>query len=524
MDNGYSAIGRALAINARRFPDKPAIIEAQGVRLNYKSFDELANQFANRLIDLGVRKGDRVGVVSGNTAEHIVAIYAISRAGGVSVSFDPKWTLRESVAIQAYVKCSIFIYEHIYSSQFSDAAFSGCEFLEFERDRKNFGLSAYTSGADRKPPSVRVLDDDVSTLLFTSGTTSLPKACIRTNRIIEAGSVKDGQDGLVDIGSELVVVPVNFGSGRGRVMRQVYYGGALHLMESFDAERVARYLSDYKITSVSLAPTMCTRLLRLPRIEHLDFSHLRMLRKAGSPFSSDMSAELIRRVSPQVYQAFASTEAQAVTTLHPHEYESKSGSCGRALFGVELEIVGPDAGAAGPGQEGEIRVRGSQVCQGYYDRPIETAQIFRDGWYHSGDIGRIDADGFLYVVGRTKDMIKTGSINVSPLEVEQAIQTLAEVRDVSIVGVPDPEWGEIVVAIVVAATAMPIALIVEHCRKSLAPYKIPKGVYFVDKIERNSQGKATLEFRQSCVDAYLRSRRDGDGGARIEGRGQILED
>jgi acyl-CoA synthetase (AMP-forming)/AMP-acid ligase II len=510
MDRGYSCVGRSLTINAARKPNKLAIVEADGLRLTYREFNMLSNRLANYLIGRGGQKGDHIGILSGNTAEHLIALFAIAKMGGVSISLDPKWTVAEISAIQAYVHCKFLICEDIHRHKISDPVASPIvyEIIEFQRDRVNCAFANLLREIREEEPRVSLLDSDASTFLFTSGTTSMPKACIRTNRNIEAGSVKDGQDGIGDTDSELIVVPINFGSGRGRVMRQVYYGGTIHLMESFDARRVADYISRHSIAAVSLAPTMCTRLLSLSNIGAFSFSSLRMLRKAGSPFSSDMTDELIRKITPNVYQAFASTEAQAVTTLHPHEYAMKPRSCGKPLYGVEMEIVSSDRRTVPCGEEGEIRVRGAQVCEGYYNRRDDDRKAFQDGWYYSGDIGRIDEDGYLYVVGRIKDMIKTGSINVSPLEIEQTIQGLTGIHDVCVVGVPDAEWGEAVMAVVVASARQMTPTIIEHCRQTLAPYKIPKFVQYVESIQRNSQGKIAAAFRQACVETHAAARSD----------------
>ncbi len=167
------------------------------------------------------------------------------------------------------------------------------------------------------------------------------------------------------------------------------------------------------------------------------------------------------------------------------------------MIRVEAEIVDAEGRTLAPGEEGEMRVRGASICSGYYKNPEEEARVFRDGWFHTGDIGRFDDDGYLYVVGRIKDTIKTGSINVSPREVETVIQTLTGIDDVAVVGVPDPEWGEAVKAFVVLrpGASEGAETILAHCRAQLAGYKVPKSVAFVPAIERNGLGKVTAEFK-----------------------------
>jgi acyl-CoA synthetase (AMP-forming)/AMP-acid ligase II len=187
--------------------------------------------------------------------------------------------------------------------------------------------------------------------------------------------------------------------------------------------------------------------------------------------------------------------------LKPHEQLAKLGSSGRPRWGVEMEVVDDCGHPVLSGQEGEIRVRGASVCQGYYRNQPEQEAAFRDGWYYTGDMGLIDDEGYLYVKGRLKDIIKTGSINVSPREIENNILTLAGVKDAVVVGVPDPEWGEAVKAIVALDGDVCLSEndIQQHCRKSLAGFKVPKFVDFTQIIERNELGKMTGAFKAAAI-------------------------
>ena len=188
-----------------------------------------------------------------------------------------------------------------------------------------------------------------------------------------------------------------------------------------------------------------------------------------------------------------------MTLLRPSEQITKIGSSGRPVWGAEIALV-DDAGREVSG-EGEIYVRGPNVCQGYYKNPEEESKAIRDGWFRTGDIGRFDSDGYLFVVGRIKDMIKTGSINVSPREVEAVLLGLHHVEDAAVVGVPDPEWGEAVKAFVVVSDATGGAeAILAHCRAKLAGYKVPKSVAFVESIDRNALGKVTQGFKLHAHD------------------------
>ena len=281
-------------------------------------------------------------------------------------------------------------------------------------------------------------------------------------------------------------------------------------MASFDAEYAAHVMDRERITAVALAPTMCRRLLRLPNLDRFDFSALRSLRKAGSPFTLTMVSEIASRITPHIYQGYASTETGSVSLLRPDEQIAKLGSAGRLEWGVEAEVVDAEGRPLSAGGEGEIRVRGPNVCEGYYKNPDEERKVFRDGWFHTGDIGRFDEDGYLYVVGRIKETIKTGSINVSPKEVELVLGSCDGVEDVAVIGIPDAEWGEAVAAFVVRQSGSDITpeTMRAYCRERLAGYKIPKTIQLVEEVERNGLGKVTPGFRNK-VRAQLNRERGG---------------
>lgn len=512
MDRGYSGVGRSLYLNAKNTPNRPAIIEEQGKRLSYGELNTIVNKLANHLLSSGCQKGDHVGILLGNSAEHIVALYAAAKIGAVSISLDPRCTAREMAATQAYIGCKFLVCEDTFLPLISNDDLKAADWrvVAFSRQGVGDGLADILRQAVADEPTGAHFDHDVSTLMLTSGTTGLPKGCVRTNRVIEC-SFKDIQDGLDDGTQELVVVPVYYGSGRGRVMRQIWAGGTLHLMDAFDPERVASYITAQEISCIALAPTMCVRLLSLNDLDRFEFGSLRMLQKAGSPFSPEMTKELMRKITPNIYQAFATSETGTAAALRSHEQLRKLGSSGKPIIGVELDIVAADGTILPRGEPGEIRVRGPQVCDGYYNKQVEQDKAFRDGWYYTGDLGHIDEDGYLYVVGRKKDMIKTGSINVAPLEIEQAIQRARGIQDATIVGVPDPQWGEAVMAIVVAAAGDMTDEIIAHCRQTLASYKIPKYFQYVESIERNSQGKVTTRFKESCVARHVLERSAQNG-------------
>jgi acyl-CoA synthetase (AMP-forming)/AMP-acid ligase II len=204
-----------------------------------------------------------------------------------------------------------------------------------------------------------------------------------------------------------------------------------------------------------------------------------------------MAEDVIARITPNIYQTYATTETGCVSLLKPQEQIPKIGSAGRLVWGVEAELTSSEGNVLSSGEEGEIRVRSPNVCMGYYKNPELEASIIRDGWFYTGDIGRFDEDGYLYIVGRTKDLIKTGSINVAPREIEATLLAMDGIDDAAVFGVPDHEWGEAIKAIIVRNPGSTVTRdeITRHCKQTLANYKVPKHLVFSDYIERNALGK-----------------------------------
>lgn len=500
MDRGYATVGRALRVSAANFPDKVAVMEVGRESLTYRDLNALANRLAHFMATRGVTKGDNVGIVLLNSIEHAALLYALAKIGAVSVAIDPLWTPVEVARSVDCFDCRMV---------FVDRALQG-RIETIDRAKVPYGVAVFDGAAPlsvsvgpdimaqpASEPGVEVLDYDVFTLVLTSGTTGLPKGCMRTHRNVEMGCLKDALGkNLNNTSKELVVAPIYYGTARGSLIGQIYVGGTVHLMAKFDERAVVDHIKAHGITEISLAPTMIHRILKLDGLSPDQFSSLRSLRKVGSPFTKKMVEEITAKITPHVFQGFASTESGGVTMLKPEDQLKKPGSSGLPRWGVEMQIVGVDGKVLPRGEIGEIRVSGANVCEGYYKNRTEQDKVFRDGWYYTGDLGWIDPDNYLYVVGRAKNMIKTGSINVAPAEIEGAILDLAGVDDVAVFGVPDEEWGEAVKAAIVCKRGASLNAdeVKAHCRKSLAGFKVPKSIVFVEAIARNPTGKVLPEF------------------------------
>lgn len=498
IDRGMLTIGRSLAVSAKRFPEQIALVDTEQ-RLSYRQFNERVNRLAQGLGELGVEPGTHVAILFGNTIEHLQALYAVAKLGAVSVVLDIKWKSREVSEALKFFDCDLLLYDGAFQAALSDAAVGALRLGSFAGGADVSGgqrIAELTRDRPSTEPGVVVHDEDLFTIMLTGGTTGMPKGCLVNHKTYSIHSLNAAVGrGCDEHSKELAVVPIYYNSGRTTVLAHLFFGGTVYLRERFNAEETVDLVQTEQITSLALASTMCHRLLQLPPSRSIALSSLKSLRKAGLPFTRKMVEGLIERVTPNIYQAYSSTDGGQATMLRPHEQLTKLGSSGRAIWGVELDIVDAKHDPLGAGQEGEIRVRGPNLSQGYYKNLQEERLRFIDGWYYTGDVGRLDSDGYLYVVGRMKDIIKSGGINVAPKEIEEVLLLHPAVVDVAVIGVNDPEWGEAVKAMVVPRSdgATNVNELKTFCKEYLADYKVPKSFELVPDLQRNDLGKVTAQ-------------------------------
>jgi long-chain acyl-CoA synthetase len=334
---------------------------------------------------------------------------------------------------------------------------------------------------------------------YTSGTTGKPKGAVATaaNLIVQHCFLNAIDWGITKDDSYLVTTPLAHRAGFARIVNALALGGTLVIMERFDSEKAIDLIERERITSVGMVPTVARMLL--PHLEKNPgrCASLRHLMVTGETFPVGIKRALIELLpNVRLHSFFAMTEVGPVTSLEDEEQFTHPTSVGRPIAGLQVKLV-DDAGTEVPvGEAGEMLVRSGvpgrfTAMRGYYNRPDETASTIVDGWVRTGDIARYDADGYLYIVDRKKDMILSGGFNIYSKEVEQALLEHPAIADVAVVGVPDPIFGEAVAAFfeLRAGAELNAEMIVEHCRSRIAGYKKPKHIYFVDTLPRNPLGK-----------------------------------
>jgi acyl-CoA synthetase (AMP-forming)/AMP-acid ligase II len=441
----------------------------------------------------------------GNRTEQVEAMFALAKLGVVAVPMDPKWRSREIAGAFAFFDVAGVIAETSVAAELQRALDTLPEFAgpvvwvgdplpaQGPRHHACEGLVAGESSAE---PGIRVDPDDLFLLMITSGTTGFPKGCQVTHQKYVYSCLNHAVDrnmGADD--KELVATPICFNSGRSSLLGHLFFGASVILPERFEPEAALAAIEREQVTYLAIAPVQADRLLQSPYLGRHDTSSLRCLRKAGSPFHRRTLEGLITHVTPYVYQSYASTDAGTVSMLGPDEQLSHYGSSGRLIWAAEALICDEQGQPLPPGEVGEIVCRGPLVCDGYYKNPQANAASFRDGWLLTGDLGRFDDDGYLYVVGRRKHMIKSGSISIFPDEVQNVLQGHPAVFEAAVVGVPDAEWGEAVVAMVAPLPGQAVSPpdLIAYCKAQLAAYKAPKRVELVEALPHTELGKIATE-------------------------------
>ncbi|WP_314030383.1 long-chain fatty acid--CoA ligase [Corynebacterium argentoratense] len=504
--------------HAQYHPDTVAIVY-EDEPITYAKLEEGIKKWAAHFDASGVRQGSRVAYLGMNSTSFIYAMLASWWVGATFMPFNFRLSAPEvsqllmqgtphTVVVEGpFVEMARHIYgiEQHHVVVVDDDQHAPAEVdipLYWSKTSKNVTPNKDFSHVAKPRPMVM---SDLALLLFTSGTTGLPKGAQLTFgnlwwNSINVDTMVDTRPGDVT----LAVAPLfHVGALNSFAIRSLFRGNTLLVHRHFDPGRVLSDLENYRISSAFLVPAMLEALYAHPNFADAKMDTLRATICAGAP----VPPVLIRRYMDKgvnVQQAWGLTETSPFATYLPARMtEAKTGSCGIPMPHTEIKLVDPETGedVTEPGVTGELWVRGPNVATGYWNNPEATEKAYTAGWFHSGDLGHRDEDGYYYIVDRLKDLIITGGENVYPAEVERVLAELDGVLGNAVVGLPDEKWGEIVVAVLQpengAADKLALDAVREHCERHLARYKLPKKVIIVDEIERNSAGKVNkIAIRQ----------------------------
>lgn len=457
-------------------PNEPAIELVDGSVLTFKELCDRSQQFARKLASTGVVKGDHVGVLSNNQVTMIIAVHALSYLGAVGVMLNSRLTARELQYQINHAEVSLMI---------------SADELEKEMNELDVDKKLTFARLKDMPEKNISLQSELTlsepfTIIYTSGTTGFPKGVIHTYGNHWWSAIGSALNlGLSPQDKWLAVLPFFHVGGLSIFLKSAIYGMPVYLVEKYDTETVHHAIMHQDVTIISVVTVMVQRLLerlgddRYPK-------NFRCMLLGGGPAPRPMLNEAKEKDVP-VFQSYGLTETSSqIVTLSPRDALNKIGSAGKPLIPAQLKIDSETGG-----EVGEIHVKGPMVTDGYFKNDEANTVSFQSGWLKTGDLGYLDEEGFLYVVDRRSDLIISGGENIYPSEIESIISGIPEVKEVGVIGRKDAEWGEVPVAFIVKkeGQTLPRQAIIDYLNGTLAAYKMPKDIYFVNQLPRNASNK-----------------------------------
>ncbi len=503
----HQALGDLPRRTANRFPDKLALVDGD-TRLTFAELEALISRTTAALDAAGLQKGDRLALLSHNCWQFVVLSFATARLGVTLVPVNFMLGPDEIAYILDHSESSAFVVEEALVKTAEAALSSAAAGSVRIKAVIGSGSAEAADGGpdgwvdvrtwfehDGEAPTVIVEDDAPLRLMYTSGTESRPKGAELSSRSLMWQYVSCIVDGGMESGDvEVHSLPLYHCAQLDCFLGpDMYLGATSIILPGPDPAALLRTIETEHVTKLFAPPTVWIALLRCPDFDNTDLSSLRKGYYGASAMPVEVLNELRERLpNVRLWNFYGQTEmAPLATILGPEEQLSHAGSAGRAALNVETRVVDDDDNPVPPGTVGEIVHRSPHAMLGYYKDEEKTAEAFRNGWFHSGDLGFLDEDGRLSVVDRKKDMIKTGGENVASREVEEAIYQLDSVAEVAVFGVSHPRWIEAVVAVVVPKPDASLTEqdVIEHARKHLAGYKTPKRVVIAEALPKNPSGK-----------------------------------
>jgi len=460
----------------------------EGRTHDWATFRERIAALASALSAMGVRAGDRVAYLGLNSHWLCETYFAPSLIGALSVPINNRLAPAEIDVILDDCEPKVLIYDrHLapVALAFSDKI-ENMILADWTASDRAVSYEDVLASAPAVPPSAASSDQDSMIIFYTSGTTGRPKGVMlsHTNMLMNAAGTSAAY-GYTDADRLLISGPLFHLATGSRVFSAVLCGIPMVIQPKFDVDALMSLIETHGVSTTTLVPTMYQLLLDHPRFSEFDFNSLRKLSYGGSPMPVGLMGRLIEAFPDVTFQqGYGMTEVAPVLSVLPaSDHRSDDGtypklsSVGRPMPYCDVRIVTPDDTPVAPGDTGEIIVRGPNVMNGYWRRPDETAEALRGGFYHTGDAGWMDQDGYLHLSGRTKEMIITGGENVYPIETENCLSLHDAVASVAVLGLPDTRWGEKVVAAVTLKHSVSEEDLIAHCKGRIAGYKVPKEVF-----------------------------------------------
>jgi long-chain acyl-CoA synthetase len=486
--------------STKRNPDKVAII-FDDFKLTYAQLNGAANQVANALVAQGIKPGDRVGMMLPNVPQFPIIYFGILKAGGIVVPMNVLLKGREVAYYLSDSEASALFYWDMFAAD----ATAGAKEAPSVKNLVQVGIApaqAPESAQDffafmgqQKPTfdTVATNPDDTCLIIYTSGTTGQPKGAELTNlNLFECCHLGTHIFTFDENDVILAVLPMFHSFGLSNVVNGGIHGGiTLTLVPRFDADKILQVIQRDKVTLFLGVPTMYFALLNHPERSTYDLSSLRLCVSGGASIPGEVIKAWEQATGTKILEGYGLSETSPTATFNQLDLGQKVGSIGKPIWGVEINIFDENDNPVPQGERGEIVIKGHNVMKGYWRRPEATAEAIKHGWFHSGDIGYIDDEGFIFIVDRKKEMIIRGGFNVYPREIEEVIYMHAAVAEAAVVGVPDEKFGEEIHAVVAPKPGMTIDTdeLIAFVKERVAAYKYPRTIDVVKELPKGPTGK-----------------------------------
>ena len=475
---------------SKLFPNKTAII-FEDRAFTYQKLNLLANRVANGLKELGVKKGDRVALFLPNIPEFIITYLGTLKLGAIAVSLNVMLKNSELSFILNDCTAKVLITTEELSTRVSETGLPALKHILIAEGKacKQNSFDYLIAKAASRFNAVEMEFNAPAAIVYTSGTTGFPKGATLSHRnIISNMFAQNRCCGIKTEDRLLLFLPLFHCFGQNAILNAgLNVGATIVLQRRFKPEQVVEAIGTQKITMFFGVPTVFVKLLEM----NLDlFSSVRYYFSAAAPMPAEIAQRWLAKFGWVIHEGYGLTETSPCACYN-HHWQYKSGSIGSPIDNISMKIVDAEGQEVPPGELGEIAIKGPNVMLGYWNRPLETAKVLRDGWFYTGDIGSMDRDGYFYIVDRLKDMINVSGFKVYPAEVENVLYQHPAVSEAAVYGIPDSLRGEIVSAHIVLKGNWTIteAAIAAFCAERIATYKVPQYFKFVDSIPKNPTGK-----------------------------------